>query len=66
MTEPDITVNGVKLTLGQAMTVRVALGSFAMDLQNHGLGDDEVGKGMKQGYLNAISAIVALMSRNET
>lgn len=32
--EPRITINGVALTDGQAMTVRVALSSFLMDLQD--------------------------------
>ena len=31
--EPNITINGVKLTQGQAMTMRVALESFAMNMQ---------------------------------
>jgi hypothetical protein len=31
--EASITINGVALSVGQSMTVRVAIESFAMDLQ---------------------------------
>ncbi len=32
--EPEIIINGTKLTEGQAMTVRVALEAFASSLKN--------------------------------
>jgi hypothetical protein len=32
--EPEITINGHPLTVGQAMTVRVAVSSFSMQLQD--------------------------------
>lgn len=57
MDEPVITINGVRLHTGQAMTVRVALESFAIDLQNNGLGADEHGQRMTQHYLTAIQAV---------
>ena len=60
--EPDITVNGVRLTTAEAMTVRVALGAFAMDLQSKdSLGDDDHGHAMRDGYLIALRDIIALM-----
>jgi hypothetical protein len=59
--EPEITINGVRLTTAQAMTVRVALGSFMFDLQGEGLGDDDHGRAMRDGYLTASRAIFALM-----
>jgi hypothetical protein len=59
--EPSISINGVALTTAQAMTVRVALGSFTMSLQTDGLGDDEHGKAMTKNYLTAIRDIIALM-----
>lgn len=55
--EPDIIINGVPLSMGQAMTVRVSLQSMAMDLQENGLGDDEHGKRMVKLYLANIRAI---------
>jgi hypothetical protein len=61
--EPDITVNGVRLTTAEAMTVRVALGAFAIELQEreHALGDDDHGHAMRDGYLIALREIIALM-----
>jgi len=61
MDEPIITINGHRLHTGQAMTVRVALESFAIDLQRDGLGDDEHGRRLTQHYLAAIEAINAMM-----
>lgn len=50
MNEPRITINGTVLTVGQSMTLRVALGSFMAQLQQEGLGDDVHGKAMTQAY----------------
>jgi len=61
MTEPKIIINGCQLTPAQAMTVRVALGSFAIDLQGDGLGTDEHGKAMTAAYRYSIGAINRLM-----
>lgn len=61
MSEPCITINGVTLTTGQAMTVCVALELFAFSLTGEGMGDDEQGRAMTQGYLNAIREIHRLM-----
>lgn len=61
--EPNITINGVRLTPAEAMTVRVALGAFAMDLRCEGsLGDDDHGHAMRDGYLAALRDIIALMA----
>lgn len=57
MTEADITINGKNLSVGQAMTVRVALESFAMSLVQEGCGDDEHGKAMTAAYINRIAEI---------
>jgi hypothetical protein len=59
--EARITINDVPLTTLQSMTVRVALATFAMDLNDAGLGDDEHGTIMTQSYLAAIRAIHRLM-----
>jgi hypothetical protein len=60
--EALITVNGTPLTPSQSMTVRVALATFAMELQDDGgLGDDEPSARMTQGYLSAVRAIHRLM-----
>ncbi len=33
------------------MTVRVAINSFVSDIQENGLGEDEHGKAMSEGYI---------------
>jgi hypothetical protein len=55
--EPTITINGVLLTNAEAMTVRVAIENFAMDLRNDGLGEDEHGRTMTRLYLAQIDEI---------
>jgi len=58
MNEPDITINGVKLTQGQAMTIRVALQTYAIDMsQPDALGSDATGRSIAKGYLRNISSI---------
>lgn len=66
-TEPSITVNGVRLTTAEAMTVRVALSAFATDIQSEdALGDDDHGHAMRDGYLAALRDIFALMAAAES
>ena len=56
--KPIIVINGNKLTNGQAMTIRVAIEQFAIDLkEENALGDDETGKQIAQGYKNCINEI---------
>lgn len=59
--EPAIVVNGVALTHGECMTVRVALSNFALDLMHNGLGDDDHGQRMVRAYLEAIRSIHRIM-----
>lgn len=54
---PRIIINGVALSPAQAMTVHVALQSFAMHLQASGLGEDAHGKTMTELYLSCIRGI---------
>jgi hypothetical protein len=63
--EPIKTLNGIPLSVGQGMTIRVALGAFAMSLQSGGLGDDETGKQLSQGYLKCIGEIARIYSVKE-
>lgn len=58
--EPAITINGWPLTQVQAMTVRVAIGSFAISLAE-GLGNDEHGKAMTKGYMACVTDITRMM-----
>lgn len=63
MIEPEITINGVTLSPGQAMTIRVAIESFCFDLTEHGLGSDHLGKRLRRGYLDRIREIRELIAR---
>lgn len=49
--EAQIVINGVELNFAQSMTIRVAIASFLMDLEDPDhLGEDEHGRIMTQGY----------------
>jgi len=55
--EPKITINDKLLSDGEAMTIRVAVESFAHDLISNGLGNDDTGKAICRGYLTNINKI---------
>ncbi len=59
----DITINGEKLTDGQAMTVHVAIQSFLVSLRGEEfpLGDDEHGLKMTKAHLDNIDTINVLL-----
>lgn len=59
--EPDIIVNGTILTEAQAMTMRVALNGFLMELEEKGLGKDETGKSITKGYLARGREVIGYM-----
>lgn len=63
--EPKIIINNVYLTEGEAMTIRVAVSSFMLDLQRHGLGDDEHGEHMSTAYQHNLHHIIAIMQLSE-
>lgn len=66
MSEPTITVNGTELSDGQAMTVRVALETFALTLFHEGLGQDETGTAICRGYLARIEEVRGMMFRKKS
>jgi hypothetical protein len=61
-TEPDIMINGQVLSEAEAMTVRVAIQTFAISLQSDGLGSDRHGEIMTLAYLANIDQINLLMA----
>lgn len=63
--EPFITINGSTLNTGEAMTLRVALETWAMELENdpNCLGTDEHGHVMRESYLHVIRRIQRMMMR---
>lgn len=61
MNEAIVTINGVQLTVGQSMALRVAVGSFLASMQNDGLGDSEAGKVMAEAYIARATEIESLL-----
>lgn len=59
--EPLITIWGKELSIGQSMTLRVALTNFRNDLKEDGLGEDEMGKVMTDSYLARAEEILSIM-----
>lgn len=57
----DIIVNGTRLTEPQTTAFRVALNTFDSNLLLTGLGDDEIGKSITEGYLERIKEIRELV-----
>lgn len=60
--EPEIIINGVKLSIPEAMTIRVAVGNLMIDMQS-GLGNDEVGKSICEGYKRCLNSISKLLMK---
>jgi hypothetical protein len=65
VSEADVTINGVVLTFEESMTLRVALESFVASgvTEPDGLGDDDVGRGIAEGYRVAVDGIRKAMYR---
>jgi len=61
MSEAHIRINGVSLTDTQSSIIRVALGFFLDGIQRNGLGEDELGKKIAQGYLTRGSEVSDLI-----
>lgn len=65
MKEAQITINGVALTIAQAMTVRVAIGDMLMRFEDpHALGADKLGRSITWGYRASASSIQDLIFRS--
>jgi hypothetical protein len=62
VTEPAITINGRALTVGQAMTVRVAIATLSEKLSEYGLGDDEHGIRTTAAYLDRCDEIIKIIA----
>jgi len=64
MKEPEITINGERLTDSQAMAVRVAITNFhAETADKHALGTDEHGMKMCTLYHLRLSEVLGLTLR---
>jgi hypothetical protein len=64
VSEPDessVIINNVPLSVGQVMTIRVALTDFVLRMENDALGDDEHGKRMTKAYRERAVEVLKLM-----
>ena len=59
-TEPDITIEGVQLSFGQSMALRVAATDFLMQMDDPETAG-ALGKHLTQGYRDRLSEILKLM-----
>lgn len=61
--EPNITINGTTLSVGQAMAVRVACTAFAETIRNEpdSLGDDKHGRLIMAAYRKRFTEIIPLL-----
>lgn len=59
--EPTITINGQVMTEAQSMTIRKALGTYAIDLATTGLGDDDRGRAVTRLYLERLAEVSSAM-----
>jgi hypothetical protein len=63
--EADIMINGAKLSDTEAMTVRVAIDTLA-NVFAEGLGFENNGIALTDGYMASLSRIQALLESRET
>ena len=63
MNEAIVEINGVRLDVGQSMTLRVAIASFLAGMQDNGLGNDATGKAMAEAYIARASEVEQLLTR---
>ena len=62
--EASVLVDGQPLTIAQVMTLRVALTSFLVDINNEGgLGHDEIGEALRKNYQKAGIELLKLLTR---
>jgi hypothetical protein len=62
MKEAEIIISGQRLSLGESMTVRVAVQHYAAFLHEYGLGKDKLGRDICEGYLKNIIRINQLIA----
>lgn len=64
MKEASIVVNGIALDYAQSLTLRAAVSSYLMELQDpDALGTDELGRAITAGYKARLEEISKLISR---
>ena len=62
--EASVLIDGTPLSVGQVMTLRVAVTSFLVDINDEGsLGHDEIGEGLRTNYRTAGIELLKLLTR---
>ncbi len=64
--EVTVTVDGVRLTDAQVMTLRVACEAWSMDLKPGSLGDDDHARAMEEAYRSRLDEIRRLLAGGST
>ena len=60
--EPEITIQGLKLSQGEAMTMRIAVSYLIEEMSKKGcLGKDKLGEDIRKGYLRCSEKIQTMM-----
>lgn len=63
MKEPEIIINGVELTESQAMTIRLALGIFQMEVNRKNSGRDKKGFKLTKLYNKIINELIVIIHK---
>lgn len=66
MTEPHISINGVVLSEGQSMAVRVACSSFFAEMSGAALWHDDLGRQIQGGYRDRLKEVLALICEQKS
>jgi hypothetical protein len=59
--EAEIIINGTKISDGMSVVIRVAIENFFSHLNEFGLGDDEIGKKIRDAYIDNLNQIRRLI-----
>lgn len=66
MNEPQMSINGVALSEGQAMAVRVACSSFFAEMSGSDLWHDDLGRQIQGGYRARLREVLALICEQKS
>lgn len=60
--EAKVTINGLELTIGQVMSMRVAVGTMIMEMSEpDALGSDEIGKQLANSYIRNLREVEKML-----
>lgn len=62
--EAEIIIGKKKLNKAQSMTLRVALTGFVSEMRHVGLGDDNTGKSIAEGYMLNGEEVIGMLFKS--